>query len=69
MKYFIDFEANAFFSESKKQDVRVVGSVNEVRVFEGTFSIILLEDHILRIQKRQLDKQARESRELRAKLK
>lgn len=66
---FIDFEANAFFSESKKQDVRVVGSVNEVRVFEGTFSIILLEDHILRIQKRQLDKQARESRELRAKLK
>lgn len=66
---FIDFEANAFFSESKKQDVRVVGSVNEVRVFEGTFSIILLEDHILRIQKRQLDKQAKESRELRAKLK
>ena len=65
---FIDFEANAFFSESKKQDVRVVGSVNEVRVFEGTFSIILLEDHILRIQKRQLDKQARESREVREKL-
>lgn len=66
---FIDFEANAFFSESKKQDVRVIGSVNDVRVFEGTFSIILLEDHILRIQKRQLDKQAKESRELRAKLK
>lgn len=65
----IDFEANALFSESKKQDVKVIGCVNDIRVFEGTFSIIILEDHILKIQKRQVEKQAKDSRELRAKLK
>lgn len=65
----VEFEANAFFSESKKQEVRVVGTINEIRVFEGSFSVIMLEDHILKIQKRQLDKQAKESREIRAKQK
>lgn len=65
----VDFEASAFFSESKKQEVKVIGFVNEIRVFEGSYSVLVLEDHILRIQKYQVEKQAKESRELRAKMK
>lgn len=65
----VDFEASAFFSESKKQEVKVIGFVNEIRVFEGSYSVLILEDHILRIQKYQVEKQAKESRELRAKMK
>ena len=62
----VNFEANAFFSESKKQEVRVTGYVNEIQVFDGSFAVLILEDHILRIQKRQVEKQAKESRDLRA---
>lgn len=60
------FEANAFFSESKKQEVKVIAYVNEIMVFDGSFSVLILEDHILRIQKRQVERQAKESRDLRA---
>lgn len=63
----VEFEANAFFSESKKQEVKVTGSINDIRVFEGSFSVVLLDEHILKIQKKQVDRQAKESRELRAK--
>ena len=60
------FEANAFFSESKKQEVKVIACVNEIMVFDGSFAVLVLEDHILRIQKRQVERQAKESRDLRA---
>ena len=36
--------------------------INDIRVFEGTFSAVVLEDHIFRMQKKQLDKQAKESK-------
>lgn len=61
----ISFEAKAFFNESKKREVKVKGFINDIRVIEGSFSIIILDEHIFKIQKKQLEKQAKESRNTR----
>lgn len=58
----ISFEARAFFNESKKREVKVSGFINDIRVIECSFSIIILEEHIFKLQKKQLEKQARESK-------
>lgn len=62
----ISFEASAFFNESKKREVKVTGFINDIRVFEGSFQLIILEEHIFKIQKKQMEKQAKDSRDQRA---
>ena len=54
----IEFEANAFFEESKKREVKVIGKIKEIKIFEGNFQIVVLEDHILKLQKQALETQA-----------
>ncbi|CUU85719.1 thioesterase [Campylobacter hyointestinalis] len=54
----IEFEANAFFEESKKREVKVVGKIKDIKIFEGNFQIVVLEDHILKLQKQALETQA-----------
>lgn len=53
----IIFEAKSFFNESKKREVKVLGTINEIKVFEGTFQIVTLEEHIFSIQRKELEKQ------------
>lgn len=54
----IEFDAHAHFGESKKREVRVIGKTKDVKVFEGTFQIVVLEDHIFKIYKENIQKQA-----------
>ncbi|MDL2346572.1 PaaI family thioesterase [Campylobacter hyointestinalis] len=54
----IELEANAFFEESKKREVKVIGKIKEIKIFEGNFQIVVLEDHILKLQKQALETQA-----------
>lgn len=55
----IDFEAKAFFSESKKREVKVIGMIDEIKVFEGTFYVVVLEEHIFTMQQKELEKQSK----------
>ncbi len=43
----VDFEAKVVSVEGRKQKVEVVGRVEDLRVFEGTFSCVVLERHVL----------------------
>lgn len=43
----IEFEARGRFEEARKREIKVVGKINEIKVFEGIFQAILLEKHIL----------------------
>lgn len=49
----VTFEAKAFFEESKKREVKVNGYVNEIKVFEGKLQIVVLENHIFKIYKKE----------------
>lgn len=57
----IEFEARAYFNESKKREVRINGVIGGIKVFEGAFQLIILEDHIFRLQKKEAERQQKES--------
>ncbi|WP_333804321.1 PaaI family thioesterase [Sulfurospirillum sp.] len=43
----ITFEAKGRFEDARKREIKVVGMINEIKVFEGIFQAVLLERHIL----------------------
>ncbi|KAA6224697.1 MULTISPECIES: hypothetical protein [unclassified Campylobacter] len=48
----LELEAHALFDEtSKKRDVRVVGHVKEIKVFESTLQIVVTDEHIFRLKR------------------
>lgn len=49
----IIFEARATHTTTKKRDVIVMGFVNEIKIFEGTFSTVILEKHVLLLKPNQ----------------
>lgn len=53
----VEFEASAHFDESRKREVRVVGWIKDIKVFEGTFSLVVLEEHIFLAQKKNIQKE------------
>lgn len=44
----IIFEAKAKFEESKKREIKVIGKINDIKVYEGIFHAVVLEKHILK---------------------
>ena len=58
----IEFDARSHFNESKKREVRVTGKTKDIKVFEGTFQVVILEDHIFKIYQANLQKQAAQRR-------
>ena len=54
----IEFDARSHFNESKKREVRVIGKTSDIKVFEGTFQVVILDDHIFKIYKTSLQRQA-----------
>jgi len=44
----IIFEAKAKFEDSRKREIKVVGKINDIKVFDGIFHAVVLEKHILR---------------------
>ncbi|AQW87627.1 acyl-CoA thioesterase [Campylobacter pinnipediorum subsp. caledonicus] len=53
----VEFEAQAYFDESRKRDVRVTGKVREIKVFEGTFQAVVLEEHVFLAQQKNIQKE------------
>lgn len=43
----ITFEAKGRFEDARKREIKVIGMINEIKVFEGLFQAVLLEKHIL----------------------
>ena len=43
----ITFEAQSKYEEARKREIKVIGTLNEIKIFEGIFQIIVLEEHIL----------------------
>ncbi|MGE4296037.1 MAG: hotdog domain-containing protein [Campylobacterales bacterium] len=41
------FEASALQTTTRKRNIMVVGSMNDVKVFEGEFAAVVLEKHVL----------------------
>lgn len=54
----IEFEAQAYFDESRRRDVRVTGRIKEIKVFEGTFQLVTLDEHIFEAQQKNIQKEA-----------
>ena len=54
----VEFDARARFEESRKKEVKVVGHVKEVKIFEGTFQLVTLEEHIFVTQQKNIQKEA-----------
>lgn len=54
----IDFDATAYFDESRKRDVRVFGYIKDMKVFEGTFQLVTLDEHIFVSQQKNIQKEA-----------
>lgn len=50
----VDFEATARFEESRKREVHVVGMVHDIKVFDGVFQILILEEHVLKSKEKML---------------
>ena len=48
----IEFEAQAYFEESKKREIKVVGTIKDIKVFEGTYQVVILEEHIFKLQQK-----------------
>lgn len=48
----IIFEAHAKFNDARKRDIHVIGTLNEIKIFEGTFAAVILEKHVLKVKAR-----------------
>ncbi|MBL0686922.1 MAG: PaaI family thioesterase [Sulfurospirillum sp.] len=44
----IEFEATAKFENSRKREIKVIANINEIKIFEGIFHAVILEEHILK---------------------
>lgn len=44
----IEFEAKVKFEDLRKREIEVVGKINEIKVFQGTFYAVILEKHIFK---------------------
>lgn len=52
----LELEAQALFDDnSKKREVKVVGCIKEVKVFEGVIQFVVTEEHILKLKRPNLD--------------
>lgn len=43
----VTFEAKGRFEDARKREIKVIGMINEIKVFEGIFQAVILERHIL----------------------
>lgn len=48
----LELEAHALFDEtSKKRDVKVVGHVKEIKMFEATIQVVSIDEHIFKLKR------------------
>ncbi|MBE2985390.1 PaaI family thioesterase [Campylobacter sp. RM9344] len=53
----VEFDARAYFDESRKREVRVIGKLHDMKVFEGTFQLVALEEHIFLAQQKNIQRE------------
>lgn len=46
----VTFEAKASHTTTKKREVHVIGTLNTVKIFEGTFATVILDKHVLEMR-------------------
>lgn len=52
----LELEAHALFDEtSKKRDVKVVGHVKEIKMFEATIQVVSIDEHIFKLKRHPLN--------------
>ncbi len=44
----VEFEGEIIMKEKRKVEVKVTGTLNDVKVFEGLFSCVVLDNHVLK---------------------
>ncbi len=52
----VEFDAKAKFEDARKREVKVIGEINEIKVFEGIFQAVVLENHILKTKLKNINK-------------
>ena len=44
----VEFVGEILMKEKRKVEVKVIGTLNEIKVFEGLFSCVILDNHVLK---------------------
>ena len=44
----VEFKGEILMKEKRKVEVKVIGTLNEIKVFEGLFSCVILDNHVLK---------------------
>ena len=44
----VEFTGEILMREKRKVEVKVIGTLNEIKVFEGLFSCVVLDNHVLK---------------------
>lgn len=44
----VEFEARVKFEDLRKREIEVIGKINDIKVFQGTFYAVVLEKHIFK---------------------
>ncbi|MCF6201670.1 MAG: PaaI family thioesterase, partial [Hydrogenimonas sp.] len=44
------FEAKELYKESRKRKIHVIGTFEDIKVFEGDFMAVVLERHVLKLK-------------------
>jgi len=52
----INFDAQAKFEDLRKREVKVIGEINEIKIFEGVFQAVVLENHVLKTKLKNINK-------------
>jgi acyl-coenzyme A thioesterase PaaI-like protein len=47
----VEFVSEILMKEKRKAEIKVVGTINEIKVFEGLFSCVILDTHVLKRKK------------------
>ena len=48
----VEFVSEVLMREKRKVEVKVIGTLNEIKVFEGIFSCVVLDSHVLKKKKK-----------------
>ena len=44
----VEFVSEVLIKEKRKQEIKVIGYLNEIKVFEGVFGCVVLDKHVLK---------------------
>jgi acyl-coenzyme A thioesterase PaaI-like protein len=44
----VEFVSETVMKEKRKHEIKVIGTLNEIKVFEGLFSCVVLDKHVLK---------------------